>query len=218
MSQSHAGRKGRKRGENSVVVKKINEKDDFDNDGSRRDAILKAAWDLIKHYGYNKTTIDDIARRVGIGKGTLYLHFKSKSEIMLSLTDRTNERIVARLEEIAATDAPPRDRLRACLLHRVMALYDIVDRHPHSEDVIAKMMPDVVERLDHYVRRHGEILGGIVREGCGAGAFRSADPVAAGHLLADLFEFLTPPYYRFSSRESLERFANRVVDLVLAGL
>jgi AcrR family transcriptional regulator len=194
------------------------ESDGFDTDGSKREAILRASWDLIKHYGYNKTTIDDIAKRAAVGKGTVYLYFQSKAEIMLSLTDRTNERIVARLEEIAATGAPPAERLRACLLHRVMALWDIVDRHPHSEDVIAKMMPDVVARLDHYVRRHGEILGRVIHEGCAAGAFLSADPVAAGLLLANLFEFLTPPYYRFSSRASLEAFANEVVDLLLTGL
>jgi len=195
-----------------------NDEDGFDETGGKRDVILQAAWDLIKHYGYNKTTIDDIAKRAGVGKGTVYLYFRSKAEIMLTLTDRTNERIVARLEEIAATGAPPRERLRACLMHRVMKLYDIVNRHPHGEDVIAKLMPEVVVRLDHYVRRHGEILGQIVREGRGAGAFRAEDPVAAGHLLANLFEFLTPPYYRFSSRGSLEKFANQVVDLVLAGL
>ena len=200
------------------MVETDDDRDGFAETGSKRDAILKASWDLIKHYGYNKTTIDDIAKRAGVGKGTVYLHFQSKAEIMLSLTDRTNERIVARLEEIAGTGAPPRERLRACLLHRIMALYDVVNRHPHSEDVIANMMPDVVERLDHYVRRHGEILGRIVAEGCAAGAFRAQDPVAAGHLLAKLFEFLTPPYYRFSSRDSIETFANQVVDLLLTGL
>jgi AcrR family transcriptional regulator len=200
------------------MYKDEDEKDGFEEPGCRRDAILKAAWDLIKHNGYSKTTMDDIASRAGTGKGTLYLHFKSKTEIMLSLTDRTNERITARLEEIAATGAPPKERLRGCLLHRVMALYDIVHRYPHSEDVIAKMMPDVVERLDHYVRRHGEILGRIVRDGRNARDFKAADPAAAGQLLASLFEFLTPPYYRFSSRDALEKFANQVVDLVLAGL
>jgi AcrR family transcriptional regulator len=194
------------------------DKDEFEETGSKRDAILHASWDLIKHYGYNKTTINDIAKRAGVGKGTVYLYFHSKAEIMLSLTDRTNERIMAKLEEIAATPASPRERLRACLLHRVMALYDIVSRYPHSEDVIAKLMPEVVKRLDHYVQRHGEILGRLVQEGRGDGAFKAADPVAAGHLLAQLFEFLTPPYYRFSSRKSLDRFANQVVDLVLTGL
>jgi AcrR family transcriptional regulator len=192
--------------------------DGIERAGTKREAILQAAWSLIRHYGYNKTTMDDIAKRAGVAKGSLYLHFSSKAEIMLTLTDRTNERIDARLVELAATAAPPEERLRACLLHRVMALYDIVDRYPHSQDVIAKMMPEVVARLDHYVRRHGEILGRIVREGVEAGAFKTADPEEAGHLLADLFEFLTPPYYRFPDRESLETFANRVVDLALRGL
>jgi AcrR family transcriptional regulator len=194
------------------------EKDVFQVPGNKRDAILQAAWQLIRHYGFNKTTIDDIAKRVGIGKGTLYQHFTSKAEIMLSLTDRTNERIIARIEEIAATDAPPSERLRACLLHRVLALYDIVDKYPHSQDVIANMMPDVVERLDLYVRRHGEILGGIVEDGRAKKVFSSADSAATGQLLAHLFEFLTPPYYRFTSRDSLEKFANQAVDLLLAGL
>ncbi len=184
----------------------------------KREAILHAAWALIRHYGYSKTTIDDIARKAGVGKGTVYLYFKSKTDIMLGLTDLTNERITAELERIASSTAPPEKRLRACVVYRLMTLYDLVDKYPHSEDVIASMMPEIVERLDRYVRRHGELLGQIVSEGCSAGVLAADDPEATGHLLADLFEFMTPPYYRFNSRESLERFAGEVVDLMLVGL
>ena len=184
----------------------------------KRDAILHAAWGLIRHYGYSKTTIDDIARKAGIGKGTVYLYFKSKTDIMLGLTDLTNERITRELERIASQKKPPEKRLRACVVYRLMTLYALVNRYPHSEDVIASMMPEIVERLDRYVRRHGELLGQIVAEGCAAGTLTSEDPAATGHLLADLFEFMTPPYYRFNSKESLERFAGEVVDLILKGL
>jgi hypothetical protein len=72
--------------------------------------------------------------------------------------------------------------------------------------------------LDAYVRRHGELLGQILREGCAAGRFTAEDPEATGQLLASLFEFLTPPYYRFKSRKSLERFTGKVLDLMLVGL
>lgn len=184
----------------------------------KREAILHAAWDLIRHYGYSKTTIDDIAKKAGVGKGTVYLYFKSKTDIMLGLTDLTNERITTELERIASQEKPPEERLRACVVYRLMTLYDLVHRYPHSEDVIASMLPEIVERLDRYVRRHGELLGQIVREGCSAGLLTAADPEATGHLLADLFEFMTPPYYRFNSRESLECFAGEVVDLMLKGL
>lgn len=184
----------------------------------KRDAILHAAWGLIRHYGYNKTTIDDIAREAKVGKGTVYLYFKSKKEIMLALTDLTNERITRQLEKLASEDKPPEERIRACVLYRLMTLFDLVNRYPHSEDVIASILPEIVERLDRYVRRHGELLGEIVKEACSAGIFVSKDPAAAGQLLANLFEFMTPPYYRFNSRKSLERFASQVVDLMLVGL
>jgi hypothetical protein len=137
---------------------------------------------------------------------------------MLALTDLTNERITRELERIASREEPPEDRLRACVLYRIMTLFDLVNRYPHSEDVIASILPEIVERLDRYVRRHGELLGQIVEEGCAAGVLVSGDPAATGQLLASLFEFLTPPYYRFGSRASIEKFTGEIVDLVLNGL
>lgn len=184
----------------------------------KRDAILHAAWGHIRHYGYSKTTIDDIAKRAKVGKGTVYLYFRSKTEIMLALTDLTNQRITREIERIASENKPPEERLRTCVLHRIMTLFDLVHRYPHSEDVIASILPEIVERLDRYVRRHGELLGQIVREGCSAGMLVAEDPEAAGQLLASLFEFLTPPYYRFKSRKSLERFTGEILDLMLHGL
>ncbi|HUU02990.1 MAG TPA: TetR/AcrR family transcriptional regulator [Myxococcota bacterium] len=184
----------------------------------KRDAILHAAWALIRHYGFNKTTIDDIARKAKVGKGTVYLYFRSKKEIMLALTDLTNQRITGELERIASESKPPEERLRACVQYRIMTLFDLVNRYAHSEDVFASILPEIVERLDRYVRRHGELLGQIVTEGCEGGIFAADDPAATGQLLASLFEFLTPPYYRFSSRKSLDRFTGEIVDLILNGL
>ncbi len=51
-----------------------------------------------------------------------------------------------------------------------------------------------------------------------AGVLVSEDPEATGQLVARLFEFMTPPYYRFDSRTSLEQFVGEVLDLALSGL
>jgi AcrR family transcriptional regulator len=184
----------------------------------KRDAILKAAWSLIRHYGYGKTTIDDIARRAGVGKGTVYLYFRSKAEIMLGLTELTNDRISAELERIAEGPGSPEERLRACLMHRIMTLFDIVQKYPHGAEIISSMLPEIVDRLDRYVRAHGVLFAGILREGVESGEMSVQSPQSAGRLLAELFEFLTPPYYRFKSRTSLEKFAGETLDLVLVGL
>lgn len=54
----------------------------------RRQRILGVAADLIVHYGYDKTTVSDIAREAGISKGAIYLHFDSKEALFEELIIR----------------------------------------------------------------------------------------------------------------------------------
>lgn len=58
------------------------------NNERREQRILHAAANLFVHYGYDKTTVSDIAREAGISKGVVYLHFKSKEELLESLISR----------------------------------------------------------------------------------------------------------------------------------
>src|SRR6059036_2207992 len=90
------------------------------------DAILDAAERLLARYGYRKTTVDDLAREAGIGKGTVYLHFPSKEEVALCSIDRVVGRVQERLHELAASPAPAPERLRRMLAARVLLRFDSV--------------------------------------------------------------------------------------------
>ena len=63
-------------------------------DAERESRILDAANDLITHYGYDKTTVDDIARTAGISKGAVYLHFQGKEALFEALLLRESERVM----------------------------------------------------------------------------------------------------------------------------
>jgi len=52
-----------------------------------RDKIKQAALELFQRYSYVKTSVSDIAAAAGIGKGTIYLSFKTKEEILFSILD-----------------------------------------------------------------------------------------------------------------------------------
>jgi AcrR family transcriptional regulator len=54
----------------------------------RANRILDAAAALILRWGYNKTTIDDIARQAGVAKGTIYLHWKTRDDLFAALVKR----------------------------------------------------------------------------------------------------------------------------------
>lgn len=58
------------------------------DDAERMKRILDAASNLFLHYGFDKTTVSDIARRAGVSKGTIYLHVDSKDQLLEELIVR----------------------------------------------------------------------------------------------------------------------------------
>jgi AcrR family transcriptional regulator len=70
----------------------------------RLERVLDAAADLLVRWGYQKVTIDEIARQAGIGKGTVYLHFRTKEAIFLTVLLRAQWRIVRPVVDRIAAD------------------------------------------------------------------------------------------------------------------
>jgi AcrR family transcriptional regulator len=72
------------------------------NNDERERRILEAAGKLIAHYGYDKTTVADIAQEAGISKGAIYLHFESKEKLFDALilyeSNRVLEDMVVRIQ------------------------------------------------------------------------------------------------------------------------
>ncbi|WP_326821076.1 TetR/AcrR family transcriptional regulator [Streptosporangium sp. NBC_01639] len=73
----------------------------------RAHRILDAATDLILRWGYDKTTIEDIARRAGVAKGTIYLHWRTREELFAALLRRERvemlDEVRRRVEESPGT-------------------------------------------------------------------------------------------------------------------
>jgi AcrR family transcriptional regulator len=87
---------------------------------TRAERILDVAAELLLRWGYNRVTIDDLAAQVGVGKGTIYLHWNTREELFYA--------VIAR-EYIAATDevlTPMRRDPAAVLPHRLMRAYFLV--------------------------------------------------------------------------------------------
>ncbi|HDR14766.1 MAG TPA: TetR/AcrR family transcriptional regulator [Desulfobacteraceae bacterium] len=76
-----------------------------------RAAILDAALHLFGRQGYENTSIDQLARAAGIGKGTIYSYFKSKSEIFLGFCEEQLSYVYGELTEKSGQDTPLIDRL-----------------------------------------------------------------------------------------------------------
>lgn len=187
-----------------------------------RDAILDATDRLLSKKGYKKMTIDDLAEAVGIGKGSIYLHFSSKEEIALSHIDRIIERLKAELLKIAAKKLPPEERLRRMLTARVLFRFDSVQHYTQSlNDLLAALRPKLLARRENYFLEEAKIFASIVEEGQALGIFKIAD----SQKISESFLLATNSLLPFSltsrelgKREEIKKKVERLADLLLEGL
>jgi AcrR family transcriptional regulator len=190
--------------------------------GSTRDLILDATERLLGRLGYQKTTMEDIAREAGIGKRTIYLHFASKEEVALSSIDRIVDRLKARLRAIAASDHAPAERIRLMLAERVLFRFDSVRDYYHSfDELFQSLRPAYMARRERYFAEEAALVAGVLDAGRAAGVFACEDPLATANTLLLATNALLPSgmsVRELGVREDVAARVDRISDLLLDGL
>jgi AcrR family transcriptional regulator len=187
-----------------------------------RELILDATDRLLARYGFKKMTIDDLAREVGIGKGSVYLHFPSKEEIALSHIDRLIERLKERLRVMAGRNVPVDSKLRGMLVERVIYRFDSIQHYTQSlDELLANLRTSLLERRRRYFADEARILASVVTEGQEKGVFKEGDAFDLGQTLVSATNSLLP--YSLSALELGDRNivaerAAKTADLLIRGL
>lgn len=88
-----------------------------------RERLLAAATDLFGTFGYRKTSVDEVARNAGVAKGTVYLYYRNKAELLYHVLAQEKRAHLNRLDFLSDPELSARDRLRS-----LIALAVIVSR------------------------------------------------------------------------------------------
>jgi AcrR family transcriptional regulator len=94
--------------------------------------ILDGAVQLFAARGYSQTDVQDIADRVGVGKGTVYRHFGNKEGLFLAAVKHARDKLVSAVDAVKETQADPLDQLRACMT----AILRFFDTHPEIVELL----------------------------------------------------------------------------------
>ncbi|RKE39942.1 TetR family transcriptional regulator [Paraburkholderia sp. BL23I1N1] len=142
--------------------------------GDKRDRILDSALMLFLRYGVKRTSIDDIAREVGIAKGTIYLSFDSKAALFAAIADRLCATTLSNAEQIASGVTPPTERIVDVLDCYIGETHRLVSQSPHIAELTASreaLATQAFQTLDRQIRALLNTLlseAGIDRDGADA--------------------------------------------------
>lgn len=156
------------------------------NNPERASRILDAAARLIVHYGFDKTTMGEIAAAAGISKGAIYLHWPSKDELFAALLLREMQDFSREWIERVMAD-PNGGKLGAMFLHSL----DVLARRPLLRALVSsdrRVLGDFLQRYDPSLfARRMTLNQDFIRLLQAAGAVRAdVDPQTIGYILACL--------------------------------
>lgn len=155
--------------------------------------ILHAALEIFTEKGFAAARLDDVAQRAGVSKGTLYLYFSSKEELLKAVVRTALIPNIARAERAAARHAGGSAELLRLLFElaarrvsrsRLSAIPKLVLAEASNFPDLAKFY------LDEVIARGFALLGGIVRRGIERGEFRPVDVENTARLLVAPLLFL----------------------------
>ncbi len=158
---------------------------------ARRQQILDAAMQVFARLGFDKARMEDIARRAGLAKGTLYLYFKSKEEIILGVLDQfmgMELRDFRPLVDLQQT--PARERLLQMMERSLADLQRFEWLLPVLYEFYALATRNRLVRkgIQRFYRGYLEVLAPIIEQGVARGEFRQLDARQAALAISAIFE------------------------------
>ncbi|MTW18993.1 TetR family transcriptional regulator [Rhodoplanes serenus] len=183
-----------------------------------RGRIVATAERLFREIGYQKTTVADIARELGMSPANVYRFFRSKTEINEAVGRLLLGEVIGAVEAVAARDAPASERLRALLgaLERMNTERFTVEQKLH--DMVAVALTENWAMVRDYVEAMDRLLARIIADGMAAGEFRPGDPMLAARCVHTAMIRFSHPRLMVECGDFPEPRLDQMVDFCLAAL
>ncbi len=189
---------------------------------ARKKDILDAAAVLFSEKDFHEVTVDEIAGRVGLSKGTIYLYFKNKDDIFFSIIEEKTKILFSRLQSAMEGDRPYLEKLKKLIKSYLLffeehkSFFKIV----HSEkgridtQVKGKMKKHMLDSFQAYI----SLLQDFVKEGQKQGILKNLPPLTLTKALKGFMDEFTFHWIFMGAEGSLSEETQSIVDLFLHGV
>jgi TetR/AcrR family transcriptional regulator, fatty acid metabolism regulator protein len=187
--------------------------------GDKREAILRAAIRTFARHGFFGAQVADVARTAGVAAGTVYLYFRSKDDLLVSIFEGVMAEAIAEGRAALAGIPDPLERLR-----RIAHLH--LDRLSRDRDLAVVFQVELrqttkfMERFSNtLLREYLGILRDAIAEGQAVGVVRpGVNPTLAAKMLFGALDEMATNWMLSNRRYPLEGDADVVIDLFLNGV
>ena len=183
----------------------------------RRQQLIVAARRVFKEKDFNRATMEDIAKEAEVSPGTIYLYFKNKDELFVSLSLRILQFLCIRVEHLNSADGADTS---SKLDNLMQAMYDVYDFDPNnfvsifqlkSDNFLKNLSPKMVSEIDMLLKKSMNTIAGIFKDGIEKGIIVNRQP----DILAEIFWSLFSGVVLWeSSKKNINGSRNNFKDIL----
>ena len=142
---------------------------------SKYQEIVRTAARVFKEKGYNATTMQDIANEVGMLKGSLYYHIRSKEQLLVDVLLSAVEVLRGGLSRVLSSDLPPEDKFREAVLCHIRAYLEN-EELPVFYNELSNLPEGEREKINAAIKVYENLWLTVLQNGAAAGVFRTDLP------------------------------------------
>ena len=152
--------------------------------------IEQAAMECFERYGLDKTTLEDIAKAVGLNKTSLYYYYKKKEDIFIEVALREGEKYIQTLQEATAEKTEIEDCVAFYLESRFNYYTQVLNMNRVSVETLHKLLPRFFELYDALMHREKEFLTVLLEKAIQEKKIRMKDPKEVASVLINFTDAL----------------------------
>lgn len=185
-----------------------------------REQILAAAEKRIQQYGFNKTTMNEIAKDCNMSAANIYRFFNNKNEIATEFALQSFSEAEKLLKAVARNpELAPIDKLKAFTLEKLRMNYQMFNHQPNCFEIVNYIIDERDDLIEQHKETARSYLAEILAEGNQTGLFDIDDIFTmADTFLKAVTLFYCPVLINMYTLEEMEDSAVHVVELLVKGL
>ncbi|AEP91854.1 fatty acid metabolism transcriptional regulator FadR [Bacillus subtilis] len=181
--------------------------------------IIDAAVEVIAENGYHQSQVSKIAKQAGVADGTIYLYFKNKEDILISLFKEKMGQFIERMEEDIKEKATAKEKLALVISKHFSLLAGDHNLAIVTQLELRQSNLELRQKINEILKGYLNILDGILTEGIQSGELKEGlDVRLARQMIFGTIDETVTTWVMNDQKYDLAALSDSVLELLVSGI
>lgn len=180
--------------------------------------IIDIARSIFSHFGFKKTTMEEIAAASRKGKSSIYYYFNSKEEIFKAVVEKESEELKEELQKGISEFDDPIEQLKVYISIRMNKLKKLTNFYSALKSEYLSNFEFIEDIRKNYDKDEVRIITGIIQNGIERGKFSVENPHLSAVAIVTTMKGLEVPFFISKEPIDFEERLNSVINFLFYGI